>query len=65
MGLTRRSERKYTIGLALILSMGGEDTEWHKAFGEWSGAQLVAFVGGRLQILQSLQGFQRGWISNR
>ena len=23
---------------------------------------MVAFVGGRLQILQSLQGFQRGWI---
>ena len=29
---------------------------------EWNEVQLVAFVGGRLQILQSLQGFQRGWI---
>jgi hypothetical protein len=31
----------------------------------WNGASMDAFVGGRLQILQilqSLQGFQRAWI---
>ena len=33
MGLTRRRERKYTIGLALEKSIGGEGTEWHKALG--------------------------------
>ena len=32
-GLTRRSDRKYTIGLALEKSIGGEGTEWHKALG--------------------------------
>ena len=30
-GLTRRSERKYTIGNALEKGIGGEGAEWHKA----------------------------------
>jgi len=28
----------------------------------WNGASMVAFMGGRLQTLQSMQGFQHGWI---
>jgi len=28
----------------------------------WNEVSMVAFVGGRLQNLQSMQGFQRGWI---
>ena len=31
LGLTRRSDRKYTIGNALEKGIGGEGAEWHKA----------------------------------
>ena len=46
MGLTRRRERKYTIGLALEKSIGGEGTQWNESVVLWYGVTKPLMLWG-------------------